>query len=130
MGFPMPPWEGAILGERVAHCKVWGLSAMSCAETAESNHLPFGLWTRLGWAEGSTSSIIFARWSQCAHMGGHIWRHLANTIEPSVCGGDAVFCQITLTTCYCYCIFEKLTFASTNSPLFRLDCRLLSSVSG
>jgi len=26
------------------------------------------------------------------------WRHLANMIEPSVCGGDAVFCQITLTT--------------------------------
>jgi len=30
------------------------------------------------------------------------WRHLANTIEPSVCGGDAVLCQITLTTCYSY----------------------------
>jgi len=23
-------------------------------------------------------------------------RHLANTIEPSTCGGDASFCQITL----------------------------------
>jgi len=32
------------------------------------------------------------------YMGAH-WRHLANTIEPSVCGGDAVLCQITLTTC-------------------------------
>jgi len=31
----------------------------------------------LGWAEGSTSSIIFTRLRQCAHMGGHIgatWR--------------------------------------------------------
>jgi len=27
------------------------------------------------------------------------WCHLANMIEPSVCGGDAVLCQITLTTC-------------------------------
>jgi len=27
---------------------------------------------------------------------------LANTIEPSVCGGDAVLCQITLTTCFCF----------------------------
>jgi len=27
------------------------------------------------------------------------WRHLANTTEPSVCGGDAAFSQIT-TTCY------------------------------
>jgi len=26
------------------------------------------------------------------------WRHMANTIEPSVCGGDADLCQITLTT--------------------------------
>jgi len=24
----------------------------------------------------------------------------ANTIEPSMCGGDAALCQITLTTCY------------------------------
>jgi len=31
----------------------------------------------LGWAKGSTSSIVFARWRQCAYMGGHIgatWR--------------------------------------------------------
>jgi len=24
------------------------------------------------------------------------WRNLANAIEPSVCGGDAALCQITL----------------------------------
>jgi len=30
------------------------------------------------------------------------WYNLANTIEPFVCGGDAVLCQITLTTCYYY----------------------------
>ena len=28
------------------------------------------------------------------------WRHLANTIEPSMCGSDAACCQISLTTCY------------------------------
>ena len=32
------------------------------------------------------------------------WRHLANMIEPSVCGGDVVLRQITLTTCYSYTI--------------------------
>ena len=35
------------------------------------------LGCELGWAEGSISSIIFARWRQCAQMGGHIvatWR--------------------------------------------------------
>jgi len=31
------------------------------------------------------------------------WRHLANTIESSICHGDTVLCQITFTTCYiCY----------------------------
>ena len=28
------------------------------------------------------------------------WCHLANTTEPSMCGGDATLCQITLTTCF------------------------------
>ena len=27
-------------------------------------------------------------------------RHLANTIEPSTCVGDAACCQITLISCY------------------------------
>jgi len=54
----------------------------------------------LGWAEGNTSSIVFIRRCQCALMGGHIGAtsHLANRIVPSVCGGDAALCQITLTT--------------------------------
>jgi len=38
-------------------------------------------------------ATIFVLW-------GVHWRHLANTTEPSMCGGDAVLCQITLTTCY------------------------------
>jgi len=39
----------------------------------------------------------------CPHGKAH-WRHLANTNEPtvSICGGDAVLCQITVTTCYYY----------------------------
>jgi len=28
------------------------------------------------------------------------WRHLMDTIEPSVCLGEAALCQITLTTCH------------------------------
>ena len=27
-------------------------------------------------------------------------RHLANAIITAMCGGDAAFCQIALTTCY------------------------------
>jgi len=30
------------------------------------------------------------------------WRHLKNTTEPSMCGGDAALCQITLTTLSIY----------------------------
>jgi len=33
------------------------------------------------------------------YMGAH-WRHLANTTEPSMRGGDAALSEITLTTCY------------------------------
>jgi len=64
----------------------------------------------LGWADGSRSSIVFARWLQCA----------LNTIEPSMCGGDAACCQIPLTTCFftvttrlrcdCYMLYRKLSF--------------------
>jgi len=42
-------------------------SAASCSKMAEPIDLPFGLCPReLRWAEGSTNSIVFARWHQCA----------------------------------------------------------------
>jgi len=37
-----------------------GHSVVSCAQTAKLIDLSFGC--ELGWAEGSTSSIVFARW--------------------------------------------------------------------
>ena len=40
----------------------------------------------------ATISLAFYVWD--AH-----WCHLTNTTEPSVCGGDAALCQITLTPC-------------------------------
>jgi len=54
---------------------------------AEPIEIPFGCG--LLWADGSM-----------CYMGAH-WSHLANTIELSVCGGDAALCQIrpTLTIC-------------------------------
>ena len=44
------PWEGALLVpvDRSAHCKVWAISVVSCAQSAEPIDLPFGLWTRVG----------------------------------------------------------------------------------
>jgi len=51
-GGPDSPMGMGNFGERCANCKVLGLSAVSCAKTAEP---PFGCG--FGWAEGSTSSI-------------------------------------------------------------------------
>jgi len=45
----------------------------------------------------------FVLWTRVSPWGAH-GRHLANTTEPSMCCGDAAFCQITLTTCLlCVC---------------------------
>jgi len=46
--------------------------------------LPFGLWTQVG--QRKHSSVIFARWRQGAHMGGHIgatWRVLFNLLSAA-----------------------------------------------
>jgi len=70
---------------------------VSCAKTADPIDLPFGLWTRMG-----QRKHWFNRVRQVAPICPHgraNWRHLAITIEPSVCCDDAA-CQITLTTCY------------------------------
>jgi len=72
-------------------------SAESCAKTAEPIVLPFGLLTRVGWRKHKFNHI-----RQVAPYGRGHCRHLANMIEPSVCGGDAVLRQITLTTCFNY----------------------------
>ena len=71
---------------------------MSCAETDEPIDLPFGLRIRVGGRKHKFNRIRQVR-PMCPPMGAN-WRHLANTIEPSVYCGDAVSCQITLTTCF------------------------------
>ena len=58
---------------------------------AEPINLLFELWTRVGRRKHKFDRIRqVARSNGSAH-----WCYLANTIEPSVCGGDAVLCQIT-----------------------------------
>jgi len=46
-GGPDPPCKGTIIlrGKGAVHCKVYGLSAASCAKTAES--IETGMWTRV-----------------------------------------------------------------------------------
>ena len=75
-----PPWEGAILGKGAPVVKYRDF--LPWAVQKRPNWLICRLGCGLGWAEGSTpgiydgstSSIIFARWRH-TH-----WRHLANTI--------------------------------------------------
>jgi len=55
-------------GERVAHCKVWGLSVVSCAEMAEPIDLLFGLWTRVGQRKHMFNRIHQVA-SMCPHWG-------------------------------------------------------------
>jgi len=80
---------------------------------AEPIDLPFGLWTWMGRRNHKFSRIR-------SHHGSAHWRHLANTIEPSVCGGDAALCQITLTM-----VFSERELRYMLSPV-RLSsvCRL------
>jgi len=71
------PSEGAIFGGKDMPVHARGQFAVSCAEMAEPTEMPFGLCGL--WAQGSM-----------CYMRSH-WRHLAITIEKSVCGGGAAF---------------------------------------
>jgi len=101
-----------------------------CALHCAPIEMPFGLWSRMsprnhvqmevqihsrkgGILKGESKALqkrlnrsicrldVDSGWPKeaCIRWGAH-WRHLANTTEPFVCGGDAACCQITLTTCY------------------------------
>jgi len=64
-------------------------------KTAEPIDLPFGLWTRVGQRKQTFNDIC--QMTPMCPQGRVHWRHVANTTEPSVCGGDAVLSQITLS---------------------------------
>jgi len=80
----------------VACCYRWSsvvclsvcLSVMivNSAKTAEWIEMLFGIWTRVG----PRKHVL---------DGGAYCRHLANTIEPSMCGFDAAFVKLLSTTC-------------------------------
>jgi len=75
-GVQIPLCEGAIFTRKgmPGHARLH--SAVSCTKMAELIEMPFGLWTSSGPEEA------------CVRWWAH-WRHLANTIGLSVCGGDA-----------------------------------------
>ena len=69
-------------------------TTVSCAKLAELIEMSFGLWTLVG----PRKYVLRA---------GAEWRHLLNSIAPSMCGSDAAFCQVTLTACY-YVMWSEL----------------------
>jgi len=77
-GGPDPPMGRVILGKGARIVKYRDFLSWAVQKTAEPIDLPFWLWTQVGWrAERSTSSVVFARWHQCALIGWHIgatWR--------------------------------------------------------
>jgi len=38
------------------------------------------------------------------------WHYLANATKPSVCGGNAALFQVTLTTCYGWCLPDTCVY--------------------
>jgi len=75
-----------IVTEGVVWSVCLSVTATSCAKTVEPIEMPFGVLS-----EVSPGNHVLG-------LGAH-WRLLVNTIEPTMCGGDAVVCQIILTTC-------------------------------
>ena len=97
-GTQIPNAKGQLLGGKDMPGHARQHFVMSYAKWLNQSICSLGCGLR--WAEGNTNSIVFARWRQCAFWEGTLaWRQVANTIEPSICRGDATLCQITLTTC-------------------------------
>jgi len=88
-----PTSEGAILsGKQADHCKVYGHTAVVCANTAEPIDLAFWLWTRVGRRMHSFNRVCQVA-PVCPH--GRIrCRHLSNNIGPSIYGGDAPYVKL------------------------------------
>jgi len=56
---------------------------MNPAKTVEPSEMPFGLWGRVG----PRNHVLH---------GSAQWRNMANTTEPSMCVGDAVYFFVKL----------------------------------
>ena len=81
---PDAPWEGQISWRKVAHCG-------ELCKMADPIDLSFWLWARLGIRKHEFNGIRDVA-PMCADGTAHC-HHMANTIQPSVCRGDAAICQ-------------------------------------
>jgi len=67
--------------DRAAWSVGLSVTLVSPAKTAQPIEMPFGLWTPVG----PRKHVL---------GGGAHWRHIANTTEPSMCGGDAAHVKL------------------------------------
>jgi len=90
---PDPPWEAAILMENGRPVVKYS-DSLPCA-------------VKNGWTDRDAVWDLDSSGPKeaCIRRGSH-WRHLTNTTEPSMCGGDATCCKITLTTCLTLPLFR------------------------
>ena len=79
---PDPPCESAIIRAKDIPGHDRRHSAVSCAKMAALNDLSFGLWTP--WAEGRTSSVVFARWRHVPSWRIRVNRLSAVAMQPYV----------------------------------------------
>jgi len=103
-------------GERGVQGKVYGRSAVRCAKKAE----PIDLGCGLGWAEGSTISIVFGRWRQRAAMGGHIgatWRIRLNRLLQRCGLMSNYFDHLLLLLLYAVCKNAPPVFLFSNNSI-------------
>ena len=106
-GGPDLPCKRVILrGERWPIVK-YRDTAGSCAKTAERIEMLFGMWTWI-----SPRKHILDGGAVGAH-----WRHLENTSESSMWGGDAAFLSKYFDQCciYCHCGCYDI---SPNRPIY------------
>ena len=69
MRVQIPHDKGQFWGKGSPIAQVQGLSAVSCAETAEPIDLPFGLWTRVGPKEAQVRSYSPGGANVPSHVG-------------------------------------------------------------
>ena len=75
-----------VVTKRVSWSVGRSVTVLSSSKTVELIEMPFGIWTQVDPRKHALT--VGAHYSQ-----------LAITTELSMCGVDAAYCQITLTTC-------------------------------
>jgi len=66
--------------------------------------------------------LFWVQWSTYVLVGGAQWRHLANTTEPSMCGGNAAFLSNYFDHLFMFVILSYSTFSSIDARLHLLYC--------